>query len=419
MVLEAPRFYEVAKQVVEITEGCIFVAHNARFDYSFVKKEFSDLGYNYQRKTLCTVRLGRKVVPGLKSYGLKNITKHFAIPLESHHRAGQDARATALLLGILLKYDNGNEAAGSLVDAELKSALLPPALDKEKIAALPDLPGVYFFYDDAGRTLYVGKSVNIRKRVVSHFQIDVKERKSVEFKSSIADISHELMGNELIALLYESYLIKKIKPVYNRALRRSRYRYGVFCATDENGYLNLRIDRISGQADKPVTPVNSLVHGKELLYKFVEKYALCQKYCTLFKTSGACFGYQVGMCDGACVQAIPPEVYNERVELAIKHYAYVLENFFIVGTGRRANERSVTWVENGIYRGFGFIDADQPVERPEDLSAAVMAYGGETKDVQQIIRGYMRKLPAHDIVWSYNETGKLKKVSTRKLKTLV
>ena len=424
MVREAPHFHEVARKVVEMTEGCVFVAHNVRFDYSFLKKEFADLGYTYSRKTLCTVRLSRSLIPGQPSYSLGKLCQNIGIPLEGRHRAAGDAHATAILFGKLLKITQQDEALTSTaptpaaalaaVDANapsgrkpggkqpsprrvkavqdaIRTALLPPLIMPEQVAALPQEAGVYYFHDEAGEVIYVGKSINIYKRIQQHFAVDYKSRKSLEFKNAIADITWELTGSELVALLYESHEIKRLKPLYNRAQRRSVFPAGIFLRTDEQGYQRLYYGRADDHAEShPLIALGNQFKAKGFLFHKVSKYNLCQKLCDLYKTQGACFDYQVHRCQGACLGLEPPETYNARVEQAIESFTYEHASFVVVGPGRAADEQSVVVVENGRYLGFGYVDDSFSARRLADVKDIITRYN-DNKDVQQIIRQYVRK----------------------------
>jgi len=429
MVASAPRFHEVARKVVEMTEGCVFVAHNVRFDYSFLKKEFADLGYNYSRKTLCTVRLSRSLIPGQPSYSLGKLCQNIGIPLNGRHRAAGDAEATAILFGRLLKITQDAEpaeAAGPATEATadtlarvdalapagrrpdgkaekkpsarrvaavaeaIKTALLPPLITPEKVAALPQETGVYYFHNEAGEVIYVGKSINIYKRIQQHFAVDVKSRKSLDFKNSIADITYELTGSELVALLYESHLIKQLRPAYNRAQRRSVFPAGIYLKTDEAGYKRLYYGRADARnSEIPIIALGNQYKAQGFLYHKVAKYNLCQKLCGLYKTQGACFDYQVHRCLGACVGEEAPESYNLRVDAAIDSIRYEHESFVVIGPGRRPDEKSLVVIENGRYVGFGYVDETFSARRLQDFRAAVQPYA-DNKDVQQIIRQYVR-----------------------------
>lgn len=396
MVKDAPKFHEVAKEIVQFTEGKIFVAHNVRFDYSFVKKEFADLGYTYQRKTLCTVRLSRSLIPGLPSYSLGKLCKSINIDLQMRHRAIGDAQATAVLFDKLIKL-NEKAVSGSedvvtesqkALKNEVKTSLLPPAIKKELVDALPDKPGVYYFYDEKGEVIYVGKSINIRKRIIQHFNIDYKSKKSIEFKNQIADVSYELMGNELVALLYESDEIKRIKPYYNRQQRRSVFNTGIYATIDSKGYKRLTYARISD--DKiPIIAMPNIFKAKSFLNYMVGKFTLCQKLCDLYKSAGPCFDYQVHQCNGACIGKESPEAYNARVDKAIEAFSYQHDNFVVIGRGRENGEKSLVVIENGRYLGFGFVDDSFTATNLEDFKNGIKRFN-DNKDIQQIIRQHLR-----------------------------
>jgi DNA polymerase-3 subunit epsilon len=401
MVQGAPKFYEVAKEIVEFTEGKVFVAHNVRFDYSFIKKEFADLGFTFQRKTLCTVRLSRALIPGLPSYSLGKLCKSIDIDLQQRHRAIGDAEATAVLFDKLIKLNrpvvDGNmnmasEPAEKMLKEEIKTSLLPPNIRKEQVDALPMVPGVYYFHNEAGEVIYIGKSINIKKRIIQHFNIDYKSRKSLDFKNSIADISYEMMGNELVALLFESAEIKRMKPQYNRKLRRSVFNTGIYVYEDGNGYKRLSYGSVNKADNINITPVIALSNqfkAKGFLYHKVGKYNLCQKLCDLYKTNGACFDYQVHQCNGACIGKESPEEYNKRVDAAIESFSFEHNSFVIIGKGREPGEKSVVVVEHGSFLGFGFVDEFFAAQCLEDFKGAIKRYN-DNKDVQQIIRGHMR-----------------------------
>ncbi|MCJ8166244.1 GIY-YIG nuclease family protein [Pontibacter sp. E15-1] len=401
MVRDAPKFYEVAKEIVEFTEGKVFVAHNVRFDYSFMKKEFGDLGYMFQRKTLCTVRLSRTLIPGLPSYSLGKLCKSIDIELKQRHRAIGDAEATAVLFDKLLKINrpvvDGNmnmvaDTASLVIKQEIKTSLLPPNIQREQVDALPMVPGVYYFHNEAGEVIYVGKSINIKKRIIQHFNIDYKSRKSLDFKNSIADITYEQMGNELVALLFESAEIKRMKPQYNRQQRRSVFNTGIFVYEDGDGYKRLSFGKLNKADNVSMTPIIALSNqfkAKGFLFHKVSKFNLCQKLCDLYKSNGACFDYQVHQCKGACIGIESPEEYNKRVDAAIESFTFEHNSFVIIGKGREPGEKSVVVVEHGSYLGFGFVDETFSASTLDDFKGAIKRYN-DNKDVQQLIRGHMR-----------------------------
>ncbi len=375
----APRFFEVAKRIVEITEDAVFVAHNVSFDYNFIRGEFRALGYNYERQKLCTVKLSRKLLPGLPSYSLGNLCQSLNIAVESRHRAAGDAAATVKVLELLLTKDPCPE------QINLKG--LHNSFNKELIKKLPQQTGVYYFHNAEGKIIYVGKSINIHDRIIQHFN-NTSTLKALEMKQQIADITWEVTGSELVALLLESYEIKNRMPVYNRAQRRTAFNWGLYQSMDNDGYIRLKVDK-KIKDEGLITTFTGKKSGRDELFRLVEEHRLCQKLCSLYTNSGACFQHSIHECDGACIGEEPTVEYNARVLKAIDKYTYKHCNFFIFGEGRTTEESSVVWVENYIYRGFGFFDNHES-PGPELWKACISQYP-DNKDIQTIINGYLRK----------------------------
>jgi DNA polymerase-3 subunit epsilon len=272
MVENAPRFYEIAKKIIELTEGRTFVAHNARFDYSFVRQEYKSLGFNFKRNILDTVALSRKILPGHKSYSLGNICKDLNITINGRHRAAGDALATVKLLEILIARDievNGNRS--SLLK-NTKVSKLNPKLNLNKIDSIPDEPGIYYFYNEKGDLIYIGKSRNLQQRISTHLSNNSTNR-AIEMRDLIADIDWVTTGSELIALLKESFEIKFNKPVYNRAQRRTGFQWGIFNFTDQNGYLNYRYGQINDD-EVPVSVFTSKEKTKSKLNSLVNSISI-------------------------------------------------------------------------------------------------------------------------------------------------
>ncbi|MEL7123805.1 MAG: exonuclease domain-containing protein, partial [Bacteroidota bacterium] len=393
MVADAPKFYEVAKQIVEITEGAVFVAHNVRFDYSFVKQEFSRLGFAYTRKQLCTVRLSRKTFPELTSYGLSNLARHFNIPNDARHRAMGDAMATTKLFNIILEHERSETEIWDMVNLGIKESLLPSTIDLEKIHALPEDCGVYYFHDEQGNVVYVGKSINLKKRVAEHFS--KISRKGAKMQRFVRDISYERTGSELIALLLESYEIKRLQPAINRAQRNKHFPYTIHQWKDENGYIRFTYDKIKLSERKNLNivgeyPTVSSVRGK--LAALQEKFGLCSKLMGKEKGNGPCFAYHLKQCTGACIGIESPEAYNERVQEALPYLGISFDqDFLIIDNGRNPQEQSIVLIKNGQYQGFGYIEKDESFQSVEDLDAHIKSYPHNTENMRIILSHIHRK----------------------------
>jgi DNA polymerase-3 subunit epsilon len=357
------------------------------FDYNFIRYEFQRLGYEFKRKTLCTVKLSRKLIPGHKSYSLGKICKELNIENESRHRAAGDAYATLKLFKILQSVES------NLADISLKG--LNSNLSKSIIDDLPERTGVYYFYNLNKEIIYIGKSKSIRSRILSHLNNNMT-KKAVKLKNDLADISFEITGSELLALLLESNEIKVHKPVYNSAQRRSIFQFGLFKFTDENGYFNLQIKK-NDIVESAVTSFSSLKEVKEFLFRLVEEYQLCQKLCGLYKTNGACFHYQIKQCFGACIGKETPDDYNLRVNEALEKYHFKYNSFFIIDKGRLENERSIVKIENGKYCGFGYLHHDECINEFYRLNDSIKLFS-DNRDVQQIIKNYLRKNKVEQII---------------------
>ncbi|MEM7040765.1 MAG: exonuclease domain-containing protein, partial [Bacteroidota bacterium] len=321
MVKRAPKFYEIAKKIVEMTEGHTFVAHNARFDYNFIRKEFKSLGFDYKRKQLCTVELSRQLLPGMRSYALGKLCQELGIETKIRHRALADAEVTVILFEKLMRLKAGNgdpETLKKLEEIENRgtttSRMSPDAnLHKERIDQLPREAGVYYFYNQWHQLIYVGKSVDIRSRVLSHFSNNTTS-KAVEMKQNIAHIRCAVTGSELIALLKESEEIKRLRPLYNRAQRRSRVSIGLYMEEDAQGYQRLKLVRLRKGLPEPITAFSKSREAKGFLEYIVQEFELCQTKCGLHRISGPCFRHSIHLCHGACVGKESPEDYNARVE---------------------------------------------------------------------------------------------------------
>jgi DNA polymerase-3 subunit epsilon len=215
-------------------------------------------------------------------------------------------------------------------------------------------------------------------------------------KDAIADVGYELTGNELIALLLESAEIKKYQPIFNRQQRRSFFNYGLYSFIDENGYMNLKVSRILDQL-APLYTYSSSQEGKQHLFNLVEKFGLCQKYCGLYKTEGACFQYQIHQCKGACVGEESSSDYNNKVKLALENYHFDDQSFLIVGKGRNNNEKSVVKIDHGKYIGFGFIDTEN-INNNLDLLHECIQKQRDNKEVRHIINSYLKRNNSDQII---------------------
>lgn len=239
----APVFDEVAHKLFGLLKDRIFVAHNVNFDHSFLHHHFQRSDILFQPKKLCTVRLARKLLPGLASYSLGNLCRSLGIVIEDRHRAAGDATATAKLLGLLLEKDTGGKVVHEMTRGRNPHSYLPMNLPVEMIERLPYCPGVYYFKDRTGKVVYVGKAVNLKYRVKSHFTNNASGRRRQEMLRNIFGIEYKVCATELMAVVLESVEIKRLWPLYNRSQKRAEPVYGLYQIEDRGGHIRLLIDR--------------------------------------------------------------------------------------------------------------------------------------------------------------------------------
>jgi len=319
-----PSFDDIAERLLEILDGAIFVAHNVRFDYSFIKQEFARVGLGFNPKMLCTVRLSRALHPGIKGHKLSDLIARHEFSYSARHRAYDDAH----ILWQFLQYAKGTferEVLESAVTKQLKIPSLPAGLDKSYIDALPRSAGVYVFEDENGLPLYIGKSIDIRKRVLSHFTRDSSEYKEFKMAQQVKKVSFVETSGEMSALLLESHMIKKEKPLFNRRLRRKREFISAKIRINEDGYSELGYRQLSDVTAEDYADVMGVyetkLKAKSSVLSAIRTFELCPKLCGLEKTKGSCFSYQLKRCKGACIGKEASALYNRRLKLAFERTA--------------------------------------------------------------------------------------------------
>ena len=385
MLISAPKFYEVAKRIIEITTDCVIVAHNAAFDYRILRTEFRRLGYNFEARTLCTVELSKKLLPEQPSHSLGKLVRALGIPMADRHRASGDALATIKLFKILLEKDIEKEIVKDFIKLEVEKGIAPQLLDI--ISSLPSTTGVYYIHNEKSNLIYIGKSRNIKKRINQHFTGTSAKCKKIQ--AQVFTVTYEETGSELIALLKESQEIKITKPILNRAQRKSIFQYALYVEKDEKGYLNLKIQKADGRK-REITSFASLQEAKNALFRITSHYNLCQKLTGLYDTKTNCFQYSIKECDGACIGQVSPEIYNARVQEFIEKNTFENQNLILIDRGRNISERSAVLIENGIYKGYAFYDLNYQINTIEILRNIIIPMQNN-RDTKNIIQGHIRK----------------------------
>ncbi len=391
MVRNSPIFGDIAEKVFAMLQGRVFVAHSVNFDYTFIKHQLATEGYKFSAPKLCTVRMSRKIKPGLRSYSLGTLCDALAIPIENRHRAGGDADATAILFSRLLEWDE-HGIIPEMLKRNSKEQQLPPNLPKEDFEVLPHGPGVYYFRDKTGKVIYVGKAVNIKKRVASHFTGHNPNPQRQNFLRNIYTISFERCATELMAFLLECAEIKRLWPAYNRALKRFEPKFGLFCYEDINGYQRLAVGKLRKDS-RCIKVFNREYDAINQLTSLVRDFDLNPGLCS--------YGYaakqqQYNLHDTTVQEEIvveePQELYNEKVLQAIDHFLEEQPTFAIMDKGRHSEEKSLIWVEKGALYGMGYLDTDSDICTPEDIRDNLTRYESNHY-MMQLIYSYAQKYP--------------------------
>lgn len=394
MVQDAPPFKDVAADIYHLLHGKIFVAHNVNFDYSFVRYHLASAGYDLQCNKLCTVRLGRKILPGMPSYSLGKLCRHLGIDNESRHRAAGDAEATAVLFSLLLQNDTSDHIKEALKQRS-KEQVLPANLPKEDIIRLPYTPGVYYFHNEKGKVIYVGKARNIKQRVSSHFSGNNPGFQRQEFLRNIYHVSYQSCGTELIAFVLEAIEIKRLWPKYNRSLKRFEHAFGLYAFEDQNGYLRLAIDK-RRKLTRPIYTCNSLLDGRNLLLKLIDAFELCPKLCFIQTNNEPCTGAKQHIC--ACEGIETVEEYNSKVNLAINELKDALPTFAIRDEGRKDDEHSCILIEKGQFYGMGYISHYFDANNLDQLKNYLTPYPGNDY-IRNMVSNYAIKYPERTMVF--------------------
>lgn len=385
MVANAPIFDDISEKVLEMLTDRIFVAHNVNFDYSFVHHQLEQAGFKWSAKKLCTVRAARKIKPGLGSYSLGNLCNSLNIGLENRHRAGGDADATALLFSLLMEWDDAGEIE-KMIKKTAQDQRLPPNLPPDDFNNLPDKPGVYYFYNQAKKVIYVGKAINLKKRVASHFSGNNINPQRQHFLRDIHGISFEVCATELMALLLECTEIKKLWPTYNRALKRFEAKFGIYQYEARNGYKYLAIGKVS-KFQVCLHEFGSLYEGTNILRSLAERFEIDHRFCKYTRQEEGEFFQNNNP------QSLPDVImHNAQVDNAIDYLLNNRPSFAIIDKGKSKEERSCIWIENGHFYGMGYLPSDVSIHEPSDVKNYVTPYKSN-QYIEQLIFSYAEKNP--------------------------
>ncbi len=385
MLRTAPKFHEVAKRIIEITEDAVIVAHNAQFDYRILRTEYRRLGYDYQRKTLCTVSLSKTLIPDKESYSLGKLVRSLGIPVSDRHRANGDALATLQLFKLLLSKDSDKTIIKSVIKSSSMGELSTRQIDL--IEQLPTETGVYYMYDKEGDIIFIGKSTNIKKRVNKHFTGNSNVARKLQKETR--KITFEKTGNELVALLKEYEELTRTKPKYNGNHKKKLFSYGIFQKENKNGYICLYIDKTNSQ-ENTIGTFSSLIAAKNFMVKIGKDFNLCSKVNEISKAKLNCGNYEDGNCNGACIQKEDKFQYNKRVLEAIHKYSLANKNILIKDRGRDIGEYSAILLKDGEFKGYGFYNLNHQINNIHILESLITEIKSTT-NTNHLISTYLRK----------------------------
>ena len=354
MLWDAPYFEDIAEELWDLLSGRVFIAHQVNFDFSFIREAFLKIGKELDSPRLCTVRLSRKIFPGLRSYSLGRICEQQKIPILARHRAMGDAKATALL------FDRMIQQNPEVIQASLKKntgeSFLPPLFPLSKFRQIPEACGVYYMLNDKAKVIYVGKANNIKERFKGHFSGNVLPQLKQQLKSEVVDLHWQLTGSEFMALLIETLEIKRLWPKYNSAMKMPKTLWGLFHYQDGSGFYRFQISKVTKNL-KPLETFFSAEEARQFLIEAIEVYQLCQKLCGLRAVS--CATVQDPACHGACSSGENPIQYNDRVEQCIDRIKGAKKELLITLPGRKEGEKAACLFRGGILAKYGFLEKEQ------------------------------------------------------------
>ena len=317
MVKGAPVFNAIADNIEELTKGAVFVAHNVRFDYAFVKAEFRRRNRSFNRRVLCTVKLAKALYPQYKRHGLDALILRHQIVVKERHRAMADVDAMLAFFQIA-QQEHATEQFDNVIKRQLKKPSLPKGLTEAQVSAIPDTPGVYRFYGENNSLLYVGKSVNLYQRVMSHFSSDHSSTKEMTIAQSVIHIDWTETAGDLGAQLLELKQIKTLNPIYNHRSRFSKTLIVIKLEENSHGFLEARLSHELdiNHLDQHYGLYRSQNSAQKAVANIANKNDLCLKLLGLEHGPGPCFGYQTGACKGACIDNEDSVLYNLRMQIA-------------------------------------------------------------------------------------------------------
>ena len=384
MLQNAPKFYEIAKRVVQITEDCVIVAHNAAFDYRILQTEFRRLGFAFERKSLCTVSLSQLLLPDQPAYSLGKLVRNLGIPFSDQHRAQGDAKVTVKLFELLLEKDLHKNILKAHISSEHPNKVPPKFL--EVIDGLPSEMGVYYIHNSKNEIIYIGKSNNVKKRILNH--LTGKSKKARVIQNEIHKVTFALTGGELVSLLKEQNEIKTNAPKLNKAMKYRIFPMGIRL-DDSVEYPELIVEQIKKEHTYFSVYKNSK-SAKSAIFNWTENYGICLKKTSLSNKTGTCFLHEVNKCDGACTGKETPDSYRKKIKLLLADFEYPFSDFIITSKGRKLGESSFIYIKGNVFLGYGYYELNHQIKNDKQIMSRLISME-DNPDVQKLIGSFLSR----------------------------
>ena len=384
MLKNAPKFYEVAKRIVQITEDCVLVAHNAAFDYRILQTEFRRLGFPFDRKTLCTVNLSQVLLPEQPSFSLGKLVRNLGIPFADQHRAHGDAKVTLKLFELLLEKDTQKQIVKEHI--QHLNPNKAPAQYLKIIDKLPSEMGVNYIHNKANEIVYIGKSNNIKKRVLSH--LTGKQKKALAIQKEVTQVTYSLTGGELVTLLKEQNEIKINAPVYNRVMKFRIFPMGVRIDSSES-YPKLIVEQIQKDQDY-LSVYKNIKAAKAAVFRWMDHFGICMQKTSLMSAERACFNYTLKKCDGACVGEESPKAYAHKIAALIASFSYPHSDFLILEKGIKNGESAFVYISETQFRGYGYFELNHQIKTKKQIESRLIAIQ-DNPDTQKLIHSFLTR----------------------------
>lgn len=404
MVKTAPKFHELAKRVIEITDGAVLVGHNVDFDYRMLRQEFKKLGYNYSRETLDTVSLSEKLFPHADSYSLGKLSKELGIPVSDRHRASGDARATLELLKILLAKDSEKEIVKIEQTEKIKKVTHSGKYAKY-FADLPNSIGLFYLHCPDNRIIYMSKSRNIAQDVRK--LLTSKSAMANRIRKNIGYVRYEETGNELISWIKENHEIKSLNPKLNSNQKKIQFPFSL-CLGEKNGYKTITVVADNSKDSSHLLLLTNLPYGQDLLSLITEEFELCPILNQLSPPENTCLSYQVGECYGACENLESPESYNKRVDAFLNKIDLTGKSFLLIGEGRTLGENSFVWILDGKCKGYGYYELHSQINTEKKIEKRMVPVRVDSV-IDSIVKGFLFSEKYRELVPLKNNSKSLSK----------